>query len=326
MDAERLIDLSRHALARSRAVAEVVAEAGQAQLLAQAVGGQLVAFGPPELSRDARGLAETGGPGDRDGTGAAEVMRAGSRAARLTGIDDPREALIALGALLADVGIALVGVACATDEEGLYWHCVEAMDAADEAGDRVRAMLRRLSAADLAGRDLRRPPGVVGERAGPWDGGPLAGANGPAGPSGDGRVRERSVERGAGGTARSGALPVESERRNGPAVRDGCGHASGAIGQAPARPAPVSPSVSGADSVLRTAARPAPVPPSTAPSRTDGPVSCHVPLPPRAGRRGGPQAPRPRTAGYPDGPSDGAPDHGGAPAVPDTADSAAGSP
>ncbi|MEU3598577.1 DUF6099 family protein [Streptomyces sp. NPDC006798] len=177
MDAERLIDMSRHALARSRALSEVVVEAWQAQLLAQTIGARLVAIGPPELSRDARALAETGGPGsgDLDRSGGFEPVKGEIRAARLTDVEDPREALIALGALLADVGIALVGVACATEEEGLYWHCIEAMDAADEAGDRVRTMLRRLAAGDLAGRDLRRPPGGVGERAGP-----SAGASGPA--------------------------------------------------------------------------------------------------------------------------------------------------
>jgi hypothetical protein len=41
--------------------------------------------------------------------------------------------------------MALVSVACATDEEGLYWQCMEAIDAADESSDRVRGMLRRLT-------------------------------------------------------------------------------------------------------------------------------------------------------------------------------------
>lgn len=50
-----------------------------------------------------------------------------------------------LGGLLGDVGIALVGIACAADDEATYWSCVEAIDAADEARDRVRDMLRKLA-------------------------------------------------------------------------------------------------------------------------------------------------------------------------------------
>lgn len=61
---------------------------------------------------------------------------------------DIRAALTGLGALLGEVGIALVAVACATDEEGMYWQCIDAIDAADEAGDRVGVMLRRLVARD----------------------------------------------------------------------------------------------------------------------------------------------------------------------------------
>lgn len=50
--------------------------------------------------------------------------------------------------LLAEVGIALVGVACAADEQGTYWQCMEAIDAADESRDRVLEMLRRLADRD----------------------------------------------------------------------------------------------------------------------------------------------------------------------------------
>lgn len=50
--------------------------------------------------------------------------------------------------LLGEVGIALVSVACGTDEEGLYWQCIEAIDAADESNDRVLGMLRKLTAQD----------------------------------------------------------------------------------------------------------------------------------------------------------------------------------
>ncbi|MFJ3162643.1 DUF6099 family protein [Streptomyces kanasensis] len=152
MDAERLISLSRSDLAESRGVPDVMASVWQAQSLAQAIGDHLALFGPQELKGDARGLGEIGGrgvPGPDH-----PVRRTAARAAQLSGVADPHGALLALGVLLGEVGIALVGVACATDEEGLYWQCIDAIDAADESSDRVRVMLRRLTVGDRA-----RPPG-----------------------------------------------------------------------------------------------------------------------------------------------------------------------
>ncbi len=68
------------------------------------------------------------------------------RAAQLTELGDARQALIRLGALLGEIGIALVGIASAADDEGVYWQCMEAIDAADECRDRVQEMLRKLAA------------------------------------------------------------------------------------------------------------------------------------------------------------------------------------
>ncbi|GAA2815757.1 DUF6099 family protein [Streptomyces showdoensis] len=163
MEAERLVATGRQALAESRTALDIVAEAWQAQVLAQAIGSHLVLCGPLELRSEARGLSEIGvGPGPTD----HPTLRGGApRAAQLTEVADERGALTALGALLGEVGIALVGVACATDEEGLYWQCIEAIDAADEAGDRVRGMLRRLTV-----RERGRPPDPARGRAGPRPG------------------------------------------------------------------------------------------------------------------------------------------------------------
>ncbi|MFF0749621.1 DUF6099 family protein [Streptomyces sp. NPDC004267] len=162
MEAERLIASGRHALAESRTALDIVAEAWQAQALAQAIGSHLALGGPLELRGEARGLGEAvGGRGALDHPA---LRTGGLRAVQLTAVGDARTALTALGALLGEVGIALVGVACATDEEGLYWQCIEAMDAADEANDRVRAMLRRLSLRD---HDPHRPPDTARGRAGP---------------------------------------------------------------------------------------------------------------------------------------------------------------
>ncbi|MFE0271486.1 DUF6099 family protein [Streptomyces sp. NPDC058992] len=154
MDAERLVAIGRRALAECRTALDVVAEAWQAQALAQAVGSRLAVNGPQELRGEARGLSEAGG---RAGMLAdpAVLRSGGPRAARLTEVADPGRSLDALGILLGEVGIALVGVACATDEEGLYWQCIEAIDAADESSDHVRAMLHRLSLGERE-RERRR--------------------------------------------------------------------------------------------------------------------------------------------------------------------------
>ncbi|MFC8172039.1 DUF6099 family protein [Streptomyces sp. NPDC057242] len=157
MEAERLIALGRHALAESGTAQDIVAEAWQAQALAQAMGSRLALCGPQELRGEARGLGETGEYPAVWGAG-------GPRAARLTEVADPHRALTALGELLGEVGIALVGVACATDEEGLYWQCIEAIDATDESGDRVRGMLRRLAVRD---GERARPPDPARGRAAP---------------------------------------------------------------------------------------------------------------------------------------------------------------
>ncbi|KMO96510.1 DUF6099 family protein [Streptomyces roseus] len=150
MDAVRLIAAGRHALAQSGAAMDIVGEAWQAQALTQGIGSWLAVTGPPELRSEARGLGEAGGRGcgvlDR-----AALIGEGStpdyppRAAQLTEVADVRQALLGLQALLGEVGIALVGVACATDDESLYWQCIESIDAADESSDRVRAVLRRLT-------------------------------------------------------------------------------------------------------------------------------------------------------------------------------------
>ncbi|MFJ4479058.1 DUF6099 family protein [Streptomyces xanthochromogenes] len=147
MDAVRLLKVSQHALAQNRDVLDIVAEAWQAQALAQAIGGHLATTGPPELRGEARGLSEAGSRGcavlDHPG-----LRQGGVRASQLSEVTDAASALTSLGTLLGDVAMALVSVACATDDEGLYWQCMEAIDAADESSDRVRGMLRRLALRD----------------------------------------------------------------------------------------------------------------------------------------------------------------------------------
>ncbi|MEU1123800.1 DUF6099 family protein [Streptomyces sp. NPDC005899] len=144
MEAERLIQAGRRSLAESRGAPAVMAEAWQAQALARAVGGQLVRCGPSELRTDARGLSEIGAA-CAPVLGHPMVPVTGARAAQLSEVTEPGRTLAALALLLGEVGMALVGVACGTEEEGLYWQCIEAIDAVDESVDRVHGMLRRLA-------------------------------------------------------------------------------------------------------------------------------------------------------------------------------------
>ncbi|MGI5458710.1 DUF6099 family protein [Streptomyces sp. CA-249302] len=143
MDAVRLIVTSRRALAGGGGAPEIMAEVWQAQALAQAIGSRLAVAGPPELRGEALGLTELAGRG----CGVLDTPHLATedlRAAQLTDLGDARQALLGLGGLLGEVGIALVGLACAADDEGTYWQCMEAIDAADESRDRVRDMLRKL--------------------------------------------------------------------------------------------------------------------------------------------------------------------------------------
>ncbi|AOR31608.1 hypothetical protein BFF78_11595 [Streptomyces fodineus] len=145
MDAVRLILTSRRALAAGADAGEVMAEVWQAQALAQAIGSRLAVSGPPELRGEALGLTELAGRGCGV-LDPPEVDLGDLRAAQLTELDDARETLLCLGGLLGEVGIALVGMASAADDETTYWQCMEAIDAADESRDRVLEMLRKLAA------------------------------------------------------------------------------------------------------------------------------------------------------------------------------------
>ncbi|MGW0782735.1 DUF6099 family protein [Streptomyces sp. NPDC002913] len=170
MEAERLIEAGRSALAGSRGVPAVMAEVWQAQALARAVGGRLASRGPAELRTDARGLSEICALGSAV-FDHPMVPASGVRASQLTEVSDVTRVLAALAQLLGEAGIALVGVACGTEEESLYWQCIEAIDAVDESVDRVQGMLRRLAEAEREhegeqGRDgpygvIRGPAGFV---------------------------------------------------------------------------------------------------------------------------------------------------------------------
>ena len=142
MDATRLITANRQALAQAADVAAVIAEAWQAQALAQAVGASLATRGDTELREVARALCPAGGRA-RDPAQPPGLRSPVIRAARLTGVRDPTAALRQLLALLAETGAALATLACTTEDERDYWQCIDALDATDETKDRVRALLRQ---------------------------------------------------------------------------------------------------------------------------------------------------------------------------------------
>ncbi|RLL69359.1 DUF6099 family protein [Streptomyces sp. Z26] len=150
MDAARLIEATRHALAQCASLPEIIAEAWQAQALVEAVGTRLAVSGPPVVRAEAVALSEAG----KRGCGSLQIPGQRTedvRAARLSAVREPRCVLLQLGGLLGESGVALVGVAVAAEEEGLYWQCLEAIDAADESGDRVAGMLRRLALPERGG-------------------------------------------------------------------------------------------------------------------------------------------------------------------------------
>ncbi|MYS25207.1 hypothetical protein GA0115240_17612 [Streptomyces sp. DvalAA-14] len=130
MDAARLVAEAERALRDSPQPEQVIAEAWQAYELTEAVG---------RLLGDALGQ-----PGVRAGR-APVVTAAGAgppRAARLSGVRDPDGTLRALRTLLGEIGLTLVGITCTADDEAAYWHCIEALDAVDEAKDRIRELAR----------------------------------------------------------------------------------------------------------------------------------------------------------------------------------------
>lgn len=144
MEAVRLIEDTRRALADSTTVPEVVAEMWQVQALVEAVGSHLAMTGPPAIRAEAVLLGEAGMQGcvalRHDGQAAEGV-----RAARLTRLGDLHAALTALATLLGECVAALVGVSVSAAESGLYWQCIEAIDRVDESADRVAGILRGLA-------------------------------------------------------------------------------------------------------------------------------------------------------------------------------------
>ncbi|MET9398319.1 DUF6099 family protein [Kitasatospora sp. NPDC002965] len=148
MEALRLIKTARHALAETRNVPDVLAEARQAALLTEAVGARLAESDEGELAGLGQQLVESAahaaGCLDQSGGDASAVTAfgVGGRAGRLTDLGDLGPALGELGGLLRDVGETLVVLACGADTESLYWTCIDGVDAGAECTDLVGRLLQ----------------------------------------------------------------------------------------------------------------------------------------------------------------------------------------
>lgn len=113
MDAARLVAEGERVMRGCPQPEQVIAEAWQAYELTEAVG---------------RLLGTSGGAGP-------------PRASRLSGVRDPTGTLRALRVLLGEIGHALVDMTGSAGDAAGYAQCIEALDAVDEAKDRVRALI-----------------------------------------------------------------------------------------------------------------------------------------------------------------------------------------
>ncbi|MFI5528666.1 DUF6099 family protein [Kitasatospora sp. NPDC051853] len=163
MDALRLIKTTRHALAEARSVPDVLAEAWQAALITEAVGARIAGQEDGELAPLGQMLCDAGAhavgclelPGPAGGApegapagGDQEWHRAdwggNGRASRLDELGEAGPVLTELALLLHEVAEALVVLACGADEEGLYWRCIDGVDAGAECKETVAELLRMI--------------------------------------------------------------------------------------------------------------------------------------------------------------------------------------
>lgn len=141
MDAARLVAESERVMRGAPQPEDVIEEAWQAGELVEAVD-RLLAAGERPPAAGAGSACWPVGAGGRAGPVLAAPGTGPPRAARLTAVRDPDGTLRALRVLLGEITQALVGLTRAVQDEGAYWQCIEALDAVDEAKDRVRTLAR----------------------------------------------------------------------------------------------------------------------------------------------------------------------------------------
>ncbi|MDH6110542.1 hypothetical protein P3T36_003580 [Kitasatospora sp. MAP12-15] len=162
MDALRLIKTSRHALAETRSIPDVLQEAWQAAMLTEALAGRLDEHPVAEVAAIAHLLAEAGAhaagclevPTDHPGP---EDWAPAGRAARLSEVGEFGPALQELRQLVNEASEALIVVACGAETESVYWQCIDGVDANVECRDLLVELLRVLGRLDLG----QEPPATA---------------------------------------------------------------------------------------------------------------------------------------------------------------------
>jgi hypothetical protein len=179
VDATRMIAATGRALKQSGTVQGQLAECWQVCALVEVVGSLLAnGLGPPGSG----GVRAVGVQGAApSGRAAAEALaEAGMhgrvclaqcpptgtgtlRAALIDGIADPALTLRQLGELLDSASSALFEIIALTEEEPLYWPCLEAGDALAEVRDRLDRLTQALGPAP-PGQPPRPPLPAAAER------------------------------------------------------------------------------------------------------------------------------------------------------------------
>ncbi|MFJ5232046.1 DUF6099 family protein [Kitasatospora sp. NPDC088391] len=248
MEALRLIKTVRHALAEARAASDILHEAWQSGLIAEAVGARIADHDGEEFATLGQLLGEAGAhtasclrqppePGLDDPPGGFAGWSGPGLVERLTEIGELEPVLVELAALLDEMRESLVVLACGADTESLYWSCIDGLDAGSECRDLVAELLREQrrttggaedypeDGSEDGSEDAADGPdggagggaegdGIAGEGAGRWPGGArreeprLVVPLGPPVPAG------RAQPRGEPSAAVSCAPRVAEERRS----------------------------------------------------------------------------------------------------------------
>ncbi|MFJ1758236.1 DUF6099 family protein [Kitasatospora sp. NPDC088134] len=216
MEALRLIKTVRHALAEARAASDILHEAWQSGLIAEAVGARIADHDGEEFATLGQLLGEAGAhtasclrqppePGLDDPPGGGFAGWSGpGLIERLTEIGELEPVLVELAALLDEMRESLVVLACGADTESLYWSCIDGLDAGSECRDLVAELLREQQRVTGAAED-----DPEGGAAGGAEDGAEGGAAGGDASDGTGRVPEDAPVRAGAGRAPGGARRAE---------------------------------------------------------------------------------------------------------------------
>ncbi|AUG77249.1 hypothetical protein CFP65_2416 [Kitasatospora sp. MMS16-BH015] len=157
MEALRLIKTGRHALAQARSVGDVLTEAWQTGMLTELIGARIAEAEEGELGALGQLLCEAGAHAvssvDQPTMAVADDAEpepdwhradwsGQGRAGRMTELGELAPVLAELERLLHEVADSLVVLACGAEGEGLYWRCIDGVDAGSECKDLVAELMR----------------------------------------------------------------------------------------------------------------------------------------------------------------------------------------